>query len=134
MLRSVRSLTKLQRASFHSSSPKSESFKVQDLKDFNERVKNSKKPVIVDFFATWCNPCKALTPRIENVIAETNGEVNLAKVDIDEHSELALDYDVGSVPVLIAIRNGKVEERLVGLQDTDKLRKFVEKVTEQKPN
>ncbi|KAK9502695.1 hypothetical protein O3M35_011411 [Rhynocoris fuscipes] len=112
---------------------RNESFKVQDLKDFNERVKNSKKPVIVDFFATWCNPCKALTPRIENVIAEKKGEVILAKVDIDEHTDLALDYDVGSVPVLVAIRNGKVEERLVGLQDTDKLRQFVDKFAGQKP-
>ncbi|XP_014243152.1 thioredoxin, mitochondrial-like [Cimex lectularius] len=112
-------------------SAKKESFKVQDVNDFNERVKNSKKPVIVDFFATWCNPCKALTPRIENVIAEKNGEVHLAKVDIDEHTDLALDYDVGSVPVLIAIRNGKVEERLVGLQDTDKLRQFVNKFADQ---
>ncbi|RZF48206.1 hypothetical protein LSTR_LSTR006173 [Laodelphax striatellus] len=104
-----------------------DSFQVQDADDFNQRVKNSKKPVVVDFFATWCNPCKALAPRLESVIAETNGKVDLAKVDIDEHSDLALDYDVGSVPVLLVIRNGKVEERLVGLQDTDKLRKFIDK-------
>ncbi|XP_075225026.1 thioredoxin, mitochondrial [Lycorma delicatula] len=114
--------------SFYTGSPKRDSFKVQDLKDFNERVKNAKKPVIVDFFATWCNPCKALAPRLESVIAETNGKVDLAKVDIDEHSDLALEFDVGSVPVLLLIRNGKVEERLVGLQDVDKLRKFVDKV------
>ncbi|CAH1399157.1 unnamed protein product [Nezara viridula] len=125
-------LWQIQKINFSVSTQCRESFKVQDLNDFNERVKNSKKPVIVDFFATWCNPCKALTPRIENVIAETKGEVVLAKVDIDENSELALDYDVGSVPVLIAIRNGKVEERLVGLQDTDKLRKFVDKFASQK--
>ncbi|XP_073968719.1 thioredoxin, mitochondrial-like [Rhodnius prolixus] len=122
----------LQIVNLSTTSKNYESFKVQDLKDFNERVKNSKKPVIVDFFATWCNPCKALTPRIENVIAEKKGEVILAKVDIDEHTDLALDYDVGSVPVLVGIRNGKVEERLVGLQDTDKLRKFVDKFASKK--
>lgn len=49
-------------------------------------------------------------------------------MDVDDHSELALDYDVASVPVLLAIRNGKVEQRLVGLQDTDKLRQWVDKV------
>lgn len=112
---------------FHVAKQNRDSFKVQDLNDFNARVKNSKKPVIVDFFATWCNPCKALAPRLESVIAETNGKVDLAKVDIDEHSDLALEFDVGSVPVLILIRNGKVEERLVGLQDVDKLRKFVDR-------
>lgn len=105
----------------------SATFKIQDNKDFDERVKNSKVPVIVDFFATWCNPCRMLTPRIESVIAEKQGKILLAKVDIDEHSDLALDYEVGSVPVLIAMKDGKVLERIVGLQDTDKLRQFVDK-------
>lgn len=73
-----------------------------------------------------------LTPRIETVISENDGKVNLAKVDIDEYSDLALDYEVAAVPVLLAIRNGKVEERMVGLQDTDKLRKFVENVVNKK--
>lgn len=108
----------------------SATFKVQDPKDFDERVKNSKVPVIVDFFATWCNPCRMLTPRLESVIAEKQGKVLLAKVDIDENSDLALDYEVGSVPVLIAMKDGKVLERVVGLQDTDKLRQFVNKYAE----
>ncbi|KAK3914949.1 Thioredoxin, mitochondrial [Frankliniella fusca] len=115
-----------------STAPQVEVFHVQDTKDFDERVKNSKVPVIVDFFATWCNPCRMLTPRIESVIAERKGEVILAKVDIDEHTDLALDYDIGSVPVLIAMKNGKVEDKLIGLQDTDKLRKFVDKVVKSK--
>ncbi|KAK1124323.1 hypothetical protein K0M31_006692 [Melipona bicolor] len=108
----------------------STAFKVQDPKDFNDRVKNSKVPVIVDFFATWCNPCRMLTPRIESVIAEKQGKVLLAKVDIDENSDLALDYEVGSVPVLIAMKDGKVLDRIVGLQDVDKLKQFVDKYSE----
>ncbi|XP_050461592.1 thioredoxin, mitochondrial-like [Cataglyphis hispanica] len=108
----------------------SPTFKVQDPKDFDERVKNSKVPVIVDFFATWCNPCRMLTPRIETVVAEKQGKILLAKVDIDENTDLALDYHVGSVPVLIAMKDGKVLERIVGLQDTDKLRQFVNKYSE----
>ncbi|GLH06316.1 Thioredoxin-T [Gryllus bimaculatus] len=135
MLRSMTCKTTLNnvlvssKAHFASASLATNSFKVQDQEDFNERVKNSKKPVIVDFFATWCNPCRMLTPRLETVIEEQKGKVLLAKVDIDENTDLALDYEVGSVPVLIAIKDGKVAERLVGLQDTDKLRKFVEKVS-----
>lgn len=73
-----------------------------------------------------------LTPRIETVIAENEGKINLAKVDIDEYSDLALDYEVAAVPVLLAIRNGKAAERMVGLQDTDKLRKFVKDVVDKK--
>ncbi|XP_031833113.1 thioredoxin, mitochondrial [Nomia melanderi] len=106
----------------------STAFKVQDVKDFDDRVKNAKVPVIVDFFATWCNPCRMLTPRIESVIAEKQGKVLLAKVDIDENSDLALDYEVGSVPVLIAMKDGKVLDRIVGLQDVDKLKQFVDNV------
>lgn len=68
-----------------------------------------------------------LTPRIESIIGEKSGSIKLAKVDIDEHSELALDYDVGAVPVLLVMKDGKVLNRMVGLQDTDKLRAWVDK-------
>ncbi|KOB73510.1 Mitochondrial thioredoxin 2 [Operophtera brumata] len=103
--------------------------KIQSLDDFKDKVINSKVPVVVDFFATWCNPCRLLTPRLESIISESKGKVVLAKVDIDEQTDLALDYDVQSVPVLVAIKNGKVQHRLVGLQDTDKLRKWIEQFT-----
>lgn len=71
-----------------------------------------------------------LTPRIETVISENEGKINLAKVDIDDYSDLAMDYEVAAVPVLLAIRNGKIEQRIVGLQDMDKLRKFVKDVVD----
>lgn len=66
-----------------------------------------------------------MTPRLESIIAENEGKVDLAIVDVDENTDLALDYQVGTVPVLLAIKNGKVEHRLVGLQDTESIRKFV---------
>ncbi|EDV96815.1 thioredoxin C-1 [Drosophila grimshawi] len=102
-----------------------EIFKVQSPEDFEKKVKNSQEPVIVDFFATWCNPCKLLTPRIEGIVGEQAGSIKLAKVDIDEHSELALDYDVAAVPVLVIMQNGKEVQRMVGLQDEDKIRAWV---------
>ncbi|KAJ0178407.1 hypothetical protein K1T71_006230 [Dendrolimus kikuchii] len=103
--------------------------KIQSTDDFKDKVINSKVPVVVDFFATWCNPCRMLTPRLESIISENKGKVVLAKVDIDEQTDLALDYEVSSVPVLVIIKNGKVQQRLVGLQDTDKLRKWIEQYT-----
>lgn len=107
------------------SAQRREIFKVQSAEDFDKKVKNSQQPVIVDFFATWCNPCKLLTPRIENIVGEQAGSIKLAKVDIDEHSELALDYDVAAVPVLVVMQNGKEVQRMVGLQDEDKIRAWV---------
>ncbi|XP_073836142.1 thioredoxin, mitochondrial [Musca autumnalis] len=116
---------------FGSTTVKNEIFKVQSIEDFENKVKKSDKVVIVDFFATWCNPCKMLTPRIESIVGEKAGAINLAKVDIDEHSELALDYDVAAVPVLMAMKGGKVINRMVGLQDTDKLRAWIDKTVEE---
>ncbi|CAH2237905.1 thioredoxin, mitochondrial [Pararge aegeria] len=110
-------------------SPTYDIIKIQSTDDFKAKVINSKTPVVVDFFATWCNPCKLLTPRLESIISESKGKILLAKVDIDEQTDLALDYEVSSVPVLVAIKNGKVQQRLVGLQDTDKLRKWITQFT-----
>ncbi|KAJ8713362.1 hypothetical protein PYW07_013732 [Mythimna separata] len=114
---------------FSATSIKCDIVKIQSTDDFKEKVINSKVPVVVDFFATWCNPCRLLTPRLESIVSESKGKVVLAKVDIDEQTDLALDYEVSSVPVLVAIKNGKVLNRLVGLQDTDKLRKWIEDFT-----
>ncbi|KAL1517222.1 hypothetical protein ABEB36_001015 [Hypothenemus hampei] len=104
------------------------SFKVQDDKDFVDKVENSKEPVIVDFFATWCGPCKALEPRLENVIAQRKGDISVAKVDIDDLGELAAKYEVSTIPALVVFQNGKVKERLVGLQDEDKLNLWIDNV------
>ncbi|XP_072947265.1 thioredoxin, mitochondrial [Epargyreus clarus] len=114
---------------FSATAVKNDIVKIQSTDDFKDKVINSKVPVVVDFFATWCNPCRLLTPRLESIISENKGKVVLAKVDIDEQTDLALDYEVSSVPVLVAIKNGKVQQRLVGLQDTDKLRKWIEQFT-----
>jgi len=108
------------------------SFKVQDEKDFSEKIENCKEPIIVDFFANWCGPCKALEPRLESVLAKRQGKISLAKVDIDSMAEVAAKYDVGSIPALVVFRNGKVDERLVGLQDEDKLGMWVDKILEKK--
>ncbi|XP_017491983.1 PREDICTED: thioredoxin, mitochondrial [Rhagoletis zephyria] len=127
VLRSTQSTTR----AISTTIAKPEIFQVQSAEDFESKVKKSDKPVIVDFFATWCNPCKMLTPRIETVVGEKAGAINLAKVDIDEHSDLALDYDVGAVPVLLVMKEGKVINRMVGLQDTDKIRAWIDKAVEE---
>ncbi|KAH8285626.1 hypothetical protein KR054_011827 [Drosophila jambulina] len=103
-------------------------FDVETRKDFMQRVIKSDRPVVVDFHASWCCPCKALAPRLENIVSEQEGRVRLARVDIDELGDLALDYNVGSVPSLMVINKGKVVNRMVGLQTSEYIRKWLAKV------
>ncbi|XP_028841626.1 thioredoxin, mitochondrial-like [Denticeps clupeoides] len=104
------------------------SFTVQDHDDFTERVVNSELPVLVDFHAQWCGPCKILGPRLEKAIAKQKGRVAMAKVDIDEHTDLAIEYGVSAVPTVIAMRGGDVVDQFVGIKDEDQLDSFVQKV------
>ncbi|XP_040919413.1 LOW QUALITY PROTEIN: thioredoxin, mitochondrial [Toxotes jaculatrix] len=90
------------------------SFNVQDNEDFTERVINSELPVLVDFHAQWCGPCKILGPRLEKAVAKQKGRVAMAKVDIDDHTDLAIEYGVSAVPTVIAMRGGDVVDHFVG--------------------
>ncbi|KAL7883540.1 hypothetical protein SRHO_G00011980 [Serrasalmus rhombeus] len=104
------------------------SFNVQDHDDFTERVINSELPVVIDFHAQWCGPCKILGPRLEKAIAKQKGRVAMAKVDIDEHTDLAIEYGVSAVPTVIAMRGGDVIDHFVGIKDEDQLDSFVKKL------
>ncbi|XP_015754559.1 PREDICTED: thioredoxin, mitochondrial-like isoform X1 [Acropora digitifera] len=105
-------------------------FNVKDKDDFEKRVLSSSKPVLVDFHAEWCAPCKALTPKLDSVIGENDGQLELAKVDIDTNSELALEYKVRvtGVPTVLGVKNGKIIDAFTGLVETEQLRRFVEKL------
>ncbi|KAK1877840.1 Thioredoxin mitochondrial [Dissostichus eleginoides] len=104
------------------------SFNVQDHDDFDVRVIKSELPVLVDFHAQWCGPCKILGPRLEKAVAKQNGKVTMAKVDIDDHTDLAIEYGVSAVPTVIAIRGGDVIDHFVGIKDDDELESFVSKI------
>ncbi|XP_029913154.1 thioredoxin, mitochondrial [Myripristis murdjan] len=104
------------------------SFNVQDHEDFTERVINSELPVLVDFHAQWCGPCKILGPRLEKAVAKQKGRVAMAKVDIDDHTDLAIEYGVSAVPTVIAMRGGDVIDQFVGIKDDDQLDSFVSKL------
>uniref|UniRef100_H3A1K6 Thioredoxin 2 n=1 Tax=Latimeria chalumnae TaxID=7897 RepID=H3A1K6_LATCH len=79
------------------------SFTVQDGQDFDEKVLKNEKPVIVDFHAQWCGPCKILGPRLEKMVAKQKGKVVMAKVDIDDHTDLAIDFEVSFNLVVLAV-------------------------------
>ena len=90
--------------------------------DTFEALLQENKLVLVDFFATWCGPCKALTPIVDKLSEEMSGKVKIVKVDIDENSALATEYRVMSVPTMKLFKNGEVVETLVGLRPESELR------------
>ena len=91
------------------------------LENFKEEVLNSEKPVLVDFYADWCGPCNAMAPVIEELAKELEGKAKVGKVNVDENSDIAVEYNVMSIPTLIIFKNGKEEKRLVGLRDKEEL-------------
>ena len=86
---------------------------------FKELI-DSERPVLIDFFATWCGPCNMLSPILEN-ISNTRADFNIAKVNIDELRDLAIDYEVEVVPTLLIFKNGKVVGRIEGLVSEEEI-------------
>ena len=90
------------------------------MSQFTELI-NQDKPTLVDFFATWCGPCKVQGPILEDVKKRVGDKANIIKIDIDQNQELARQYNVQSVPTLIMFKNGEAVWRTVGVQQADLL-------------
>lgn len=84
-----------------------------NAKNFNEEVMNSDKPVLLDFWAAWCGPCRMVGPVVEE-IAEERDDIKVGKVNVDEEQELAAQFGVMSIPTLVVIKDGKVVNQVVG--------------------
>jgi len=95
-------------------------------KNFDSEVLNSAQPVVVDFAATWCGPCKLLTPVLEEVAGEYDGRARVAHVDVDESRDLAVKYGITSVPTLLFMKGGKVMSQMVGAIPKSKLKDAID--------
>ncbi|WP_434799617.1 thioredoxin [Terrisporobacter vanillatitrophus] len=89
---------------------------------FYNRVRKSEKLVVMDFFATWCGPCKMLTPIFESLSNEMSDKVYFAKVDIDRSVEIAEEYKIVSIPTMIIFKNGKEVQRIVGFVPKEQIK------------
>ena len=88
---------------------------------FDETVVGSDTPVVVDFWAEWCGPCKMIAPTLEEIAAENRGKLSIAKLNVDDNPETARRFDVMSIPTLIVFQNGVAKKRLVGAKGKGQL-------------
>ncbi len=84
-------------------------------KNFNSEVINSEKPVLIDFWASWCGPCRMMSPVVDEIASE-RGDIMVCKVNVDEEPALASQFGIMSIPTIVAIKNGKVTGSLVGVR------------------
>ncbi len=94
--------------------------------NFEQEVMRSDKPVLIDFFATWCGPCSMVSPIVDQ-IAEERSDLKVCKVDVDEQGELASQFGVSSIPMLVVVKNGKISAQSVGAMPKEKILELVEK-------
>ena len=93
--------------------------------NFEREVLNSDKPVLIDFWAPWCGPCRMLSPTISEIAEEYKDKVKVGKVNVDEEGELATIFRVSSIPMLVVMKNGKVVNTTVGVRPKEQILKML---------
>ena len=96
--------------------------------NFDKEVLQSAQPILVDFWAEWCGPCKMLSPILDGLAQEFDGRIRIGKVNIDDHQELAAQYGIHSIPTLLLFKQGQVADQIVGARSKKDLKASFERV------
>lgn len=97
------------------------------IENFDEIVLSSDKPVLVDFWATWCGPCRMIGPNLAELAERMDGSLIVGKINVDEQPDLAMKYGVAVIPTLMLFKNGQIAKKTAGYMDLQELEKFVSK-------
>ena len=103
----------------------SENVRAVDTQNFQSEVLQSELPVLVDFWTTWCAPCKVVLPVIEELAGEMAGKVRFAKLDVDSEQQLAMQYRVSSIPTFILFKDGQMVDRMLGAMPKSQFQNFI---------
>jgi thioredoxin 1 len=106
----------------------SENVKEFTDQNFETEVLKSAQPVLVDFWAEWCPPCRALTPTIEKLAKDYAGKVKVGKVDTDSNRDISMKYNISSIPTVLVFKNGQIAQKFVGLRGEKDLRAALDSV------
>ena len=101
---------------------KVEIMEIKNAEHFEQEVINESETVLIDFYATWCMPCKVMSPIIEE-IAKEHKEIKVVKIDIDRNEELAIKYNIMSIPTMLIMKNGEVTKTMVGIKEKQDIEK-----------
>ena len=96
--------------------------------NFKSEVLDSKIPVLVDFWAEWCGPCKMLGPIVEKLAQDYSGKLKVGKLNVDDNSEISQEYGIQGIPTIILFKNGQMAKQMVGYQPEDKLKSAVDSI------
>ena len=121
-LLAINKLLKMQESPVKSENFKEENMSILDVtnENFEEEVLKSEKPVLIDFYADWCGPCKMLSPIVDQIATE-NDNIKVCRINIDDEQDLAIQYGIMSIPTLVIIKNGEEANRSVGVVGKSKI-------------